>query len=240
MPDSGAVARLVGSARAVIFDLDGVVIDSEPLKAAAYADTFGELFGAALPESDHGWRGLPEAEVVTYWARALGLTPLADPADVIARKRRRYRELFNSGALRLIPGVDGFLAALARRGTPAALATTSNRADQEAIFARFGLGGFFRTAVTLDDITRPKPDPEVYRRALERLGLPPEGVVAFEDTPAGASAALAARLETVAVLTSWPRVAFPRCRHAVHDFTGPAAALAALPTTPSDEWKSAP
>jgi beta-phosphoglucomutase len=227
MNGRNAVDRLVDTAAAVIFDFDGVIVDSEPLKAAAYADTFREVFGRALDPADFGWRGLREAEVIAYWCRALGFSCPADPGALIARKRERYRELLASDRLRPIPGAATFLRKLAARGTTAALATTSTRSDQRAICERLGLAKLFRVVTTLDDISRPKPDPEVYLTTLARLGLPGEKCLAFEDTPAGAAAARGAGIPVVAVLTSYPAAAFPEAAGSIPDFIGLDGAQAA-------------
>lgn len=224
MQSSAAVAGLASRAQAVIFDFDGVVVDSEPLKAAAYEATFREVFGVALDPSHRGWRGLPEREVIAFWTRSLGLGGPIDAAALIESKRRHYRSLLDSPRLRLVPGVLDFIRALHGRGTPLALATTSTRVDQERIFARFGLAPYFRVVATQEDVERPKPDPQMYHLVLSRLGVPAGRGLAFEDSPAGVRAACGAGLETVCVLTSYRREDFPPGLPAVTDF----AALAAL------------
>ncbi len=121
-------------------------------------------------------------------------------AELHRRKNAHYAELMASRTLTLRPGVAELIDEAATRGLVQAIATTTSRANVEALLRlHFGASGArcFRTMVCGEDVRHKKPDPEVYRRCLEQLDLGPLEAVAFEDSPGGAAAAGAAGVPVV-------------------------------------------
>ena len=108
-----------------------------------------------------------------------------------------------AGAPGAVAGVDGFLATLAAHGIPCAVATTFSRLDAGRILAHLGLTDHFPIVVTADDVRRPKPDPEVYLRAAEGVGVEPGACLVFEDAVMGVAAARTAGMRVIGVMTTY-------------------------------------
>lgn len=178
-------------ARALIFDMDGLLIDSEPLwwsVEKALAADHGRVWTDELAATCVG-RGLPC--VVETMREVLGL-PLATDEGV-----RRLIDAFiaRSAEVALKPGAREILAA-AR--IPCALATSNERRVAEAVVAGLDLGGAFAAVVSANDVARTKPAPDLFLCAAERLAVA-DGAVVLEDSLAGVEAALAAEMVAIAV-----------------------------------------
>jgi HAD superfamily hydrolase (TIGR01509 family) len=180
------------SGRGIIFDLDGVLIDSEPMHLRAYQAVLA-AYGVALPAEVYyaSYLVLPDDEVL----RRLLPDPDRVP-EAVAAKSRRYLELIAAG----VPAFPDALALLARTaGWRVGLATGSLRREAELALGSLGIRERFRSIVALEDCERGKPDPEPYRRAAAGLGLAPRDCVAVEDAPGGVRAAVAAGMRCIAV-----------------------------------------
>jgi HAD superfamily hydrolase (TIGR01509 family) len=168
----------------VIFDLDGVIVDSEPLQHRAYNRVL-ERFGVQVEHAEYGREWIaagagPEYAVRTY---ALPLTP----QELRRLKDSVYHALLREEATLM----TGARAALERLSAafPVALATNSNQADTSFILDRFDLGRYFTAVVTREQYGAPKPAPDAFRTAAARLRLPPQRCVVIEDAYKGVVAA---------------------------------------------------
>ena len=175
--------------RALIFDMDGLLIDSEPIAAralGAFLRLHGRELRAGTMESTLG-RRLPEAMAII--AEAYGLTlPLAD----LTATYDRLRLAALRGNLAPLPGAAALLTFARVAGLRLALATSSLRTHADPSLAETGLAGLFDAEATGDEVARGKPEPDIFLLAAERLGEPPAGCVVLEDAPAGLAAAAAA------------------------------------------------
>lgn len=192
------VPELVRAGGALLLDLDGTLVDSEPMHRAAFAAYFA-LRGWEVPDDVvrqfAGRRGHEAfAQVDGPWA---GEDPDALTQGVVdALLRTTTRPL-------PVPGASGLLAACHELGVPAAVVTSARRSWAELVLR--GLGGGSVAAVTAEDCTQGKPHPEPYLRGARVLGVPPEGAVAAEDTPAGIASARAAGVaHVIGMTTSYP------------------------------------
>ena len=190
--------RAVRRLRALLFDLDGTLIDSAEANYAAYSHALLE-FGvriepAAVAQAAAGrqWRDFLPALL-----REAGVE--RDPAAIAERKGELYRE--SLGELRLNAALLA-LAASVRPQMATALVTTASGESVRAILRHAGLEHAFDHVVTGDDVTRHKPDPEAYRLALSRLQLDPRDCLAFEDSDVGEASAEAAGIAVVRVTFS--------------------------------------
>ncbi|MBC7097799.1 HAD family phosphatase [Candidatus Bipolaricaulota bacterium] len=186
-----------------IFDLDGVLVDSSSFHLEAWRLlAWEEGFPVQVTESwfrdTFGLRN--DAILATLAGR-----PLA-PFEV-ARLSRRKEELFRElaqGKLRPLPGAVELVSGLQRAGVLLAVGTSAPRANLEFILGELGLSGFFTCTVTAEDVVWGKPDPEVFLKAAQGLGLPPWRCVVFEDAEAGVEAARRAGMLCVGVATTHP------------------------------------
>src|SRR5499427_7130517 len=200
---------------AVIFDMDGVLIDSGAHHRAAWRALLDEL--GVAPLAPDSWRltiGRPSVEAVPL---LLG-RPLsgAEAQRLAARKQEHYRRLVTGGPT-TVRGVVEFVAELAARSVPRAVATSASRRDVEDLLTRAGLRHRFEAVVAAEDVSRGKPDPEVYLLAASRLGVEPGHCLVFEDAVVGVRAARSAGVRTAHTETELRAAGAER---AVEDFEG--------------------
>jgi HAD superfamily hydrolase (TIGR01509 family) len=183
--------------RAVLFDMDGLLVDSEPLWFVAEREVAGRL-GASWGEADQDALIGGSLDRTVSWLLAKAATPVtASRADVARWLVADMAALILARGLPLQPGAGPLLAGLAAAGVPCGLVTASSRAIMEAVLTVTGLS--FGVTVCGEDVRRAKPDPEPYLLAAARLGVPPGGCVVLEDTPTGAAAARAAGCPVIVV-----------------------------------------
>jgi HAD superfamily hydrolase (TIGR01509 family) len=194
------------SLRALIFDVDGTLAETEELHRCA--------FNAAFAAAELGWHWSVDLyavllrttggkeRIAAFQRDHLGVTP--DP-DLIVRlhgdKTARYGAALAAGGLSLRPGLGALIAEARAAGLRLAIATTTTRANVtalvEAVFAE-PAEAVFDVIAAGDEVAAKKPAPDVYLLALDRLGLPPGACVAFEDSANGVRAAVAAGLRVAA------------------------------------------
>lgn len=186
--------------RAVIFDMDGVLVDSGAYHRAAWRALLEEL--GAEPEDDEFWRltiGRPVEEALPV---LLG-RPLS--TQEIARYSKRKTDLYHQladGRFPPVPGAVAFVRALERQNIPRALATSASPRSVRAVLRDLDLTAQFPVVVTADDVERGKPDPEVYLAAASGLGVAPLHCVVFEDSLVGVEAARRAGMVPIGLTTA--------------------------------------
>jgi HAD superfamily hydrolase (TIGR01509 family) len=180
---------------AVVFDLDGVLIQSEEVWAEVRERLVRERGGTWRPEATRAMQGMSSPEWSRYLAGELGvpMTPAAISDEVVAGVAERYR-----AALPLEPGAVTAVRRLAGRW-PLALASSANRPLIDLVLELAGLAAAFSATVSSEEVTRGKPAPDVYLAAAARLGADPRRCVAVEDSGNGIRSALAAGMRVVAV-----------------------------------------
>ena len=186
---------------AVLLDMDGVVIDSEPIHERAQRIIFDE-YGLPVPDSIiPSFKGLTEKVVFDRIVAEFG-GPEHDVDELIEAKEQTYRSLLKD--LQLISGADDFIMH-ACRVFRLALTTSSIRVDQMIAFDMFDLHQYFEVIVTAEDITRPKPHPEPYLITAGKLGVDPSRCLVVEDSLNGVRSAVAAGCFVVGMTTSFDR-----------------------------------
>jgi HAD superfamily hydrolase (TIGR01509 family) len=190
-----------GWCRGVIFDMDGVIVDSEPLHERAFRDVFedmgyGEGHGIHFP--DYYGRS-DEALWTDFMARH---KPAEGLEELMVLKRSRFLELIQRDQ----PIFEGLPDLVARLGAiyPMAVASGSPHPVIEAVLAMRGLHRFFTTAVSVTDVGRPKPAPDVFLRAATLLKLEPSECCVIEDSAVGVTAARSAGMRVIAITNSLP------------------------------------
>ena len=181
---------------AVTFDMDGLMFNTEDVYTLAGTALLARRGCLFTPELKDAMMGLPPRaafEVVIDWHH------LHEPWDVLAAESNEIFLDLLGGRLTVMPGLLELLAALERAGIPKGVATSSGRRLTDACLAPFQLAPRFRFILTSEDITRGKPDPEIYLLAARRFGVPPEKMLVLEDSQNGCRSAAAAGAFTVAV-----------------------------------------
>jgi HAD superfamily hydrolase (TIGR01509 family) len=188
-------------AAAVLFDMDGLLIDSEPLWLAAETEVMRRLGGAPWTEADQqALLGGSLERTVTY-LRAKATRP--QPPEVVAEwLMSGIEDRVRQAGVPLQPGAREFVAAVAAAGLPHALVTSSERGFMDTVLASTGLR--FDVTVCADDVTLTKPDPEPYLLAAMLLGVEPARCFALEDSPNGVASASAAGCKVIAVPSLLP------------------------------------
>lgn len=194
----GAV-RPARQLRGVIFDMDGVVVDSEPLSLRTIAQVVIDRGGAADPAMFPELVGLSLDDALGIAARRSGRELDAD--GLRRAYDDRYLPLLRTTAAPT-PGLDALIDALTAAGIPIALASSSRLAEIEAVVQALRLGPFLSAIASGEEVQRPKPAPDVYLLAVERMGIGAAGVVAIEDSASGVAAASAAGLRCIGVRTA--------------------------------------
>jgi HAD superfamily hydrolase (TIGR01509 family) len=180
---------------AVVFDMDGVLVDSEPLWVQARKDLVRQAHGRWLPEAETAMMGISSDRWSAYMRDALRVNLPAERIrdEVIARMIDLYGR-----SVPLIPGAREAVVAISARWR-LAIASGSDRVLLDTVLDRSGLAGYFQAAVSGEDVTEGKPSPVIYQEACRRLGARPEACAAIEDSGSGIASALAAGMRVVAV-----------------------------------------
>lgn len=177
------------SFQAVIFDMDGVLTDSEPLHVQAEKETFASC-GVALKPSDlYRYMGRTPRILIQGIIEQYGLNIRADA--LYPRHSERLRELYRSRA-EPIPGVLKFLRRCLRQGLKLGLASSSEMGLIRIVLEKLQLSDSFDAVTSGDEAGRVKPDPDIFLLTARRLNCPPERCAAIEDSGAGVRAAKAA------------------------------------------------
>ncbi len=183
------------SLEAVVFDLDGVLLDSEQLWNEAKREVVTEYGGRWRDDAPGAMMGMSSHEWAAYMHDELGVPLGVDEIDreVVARMEAFYRS-----GLPLLPGAVEAVRALAGRW-PLGLASSANREIIDLALSLAGVSDAFAVTVSSEEVARGKPAPDVYLEACRRLGVSSEASVAVEDSSNGLRAAAAAGMVVVAV-----------------------------------------
>src|SRR5215472_13327566 len=180
---------------AVVFDLDGVIVDSEPVWEQVRRQVVAEHGGRWAPDAQRRIMGMSTGEWATYLSQDLGvgLPPETVAATVIEGMRARYRD-----GVPLMPGAAGAVRTLASRW-PLGLASSSPPVLIDAVLDGAGLRECFTAALSTEQVERGKPAPDIYLAVTSRLGRAPQRCAAVEDSANGLRSAAAAGLQVVAI-----------------------------------------
>lgn len=183
--------------RAVIFDMDGLLIDSEPLWREAEIDIFGKK-GIQLTENDcRGTTGMRVDEVVTHWSLVYPEAHLNVDATVQEIMERVTQLVVEKG--KPMPGVYQVISLLEKKGVPMAIASASSNALIDTVVQKFGIKPKFLLIQSAEFMKYGKPHPEVFIETANRLSIPTNQCLVLEDSVYGVLAGKAAKMKVVAV-----------------------------------------
>jgi HAD superfamily hydrolase (TIGR01509 family) len=190
-----------GVVRAVVFDLDGVLVDSEQLWDVVRRGVAAEAGRPWPSEATRAMQGMSTAEWSAYLTEAVGVP--AEPEEVAATVLERMAAQYDA-RLPLLPGAVEVVERLGRRW-PLGLASSSPRRLIDTVLESAGLAQRFQVSVSTEEVAAGKPAPAVYQTVVQRLGVDPGQAIAIEDSSNGLRSAATAGLGVLAV----PNAAFP-------------------------------
>ena len=189
--------------KGVLFDMDGVLVDSEAFICKAAIEMFREHGESVKPEDFQPFVGMGENRYIGGVAEKYNLN-----LDIIESKARTYQiyEIITRGQLHPLPGAIEFVTYCRKRGLMLALATSADRIKMNVNLKEIGLSkDVFQTTINGLEVERKKPFPDIYLKAAENLGCAPEECLVVEDAVSGIKAAKAAGCKCLAVATSFGR-----------------------------------
>ncbi len=191
------------SFRALIFDLDGVIIDTEPKHKEAKRTAF-EKYGLAVPEPLYDdFRGRSDEDMAQHVVKEFGPQGLAW-SEVVDLKHQVFSTLEQE--IEPVPGALEFIRNARAKFEKLAVATSATEKNQIFAFQRFSLSAFFDVVVNAKDLTRTKPHPEAYSVAVGKLGVPAQECLVIEDSKNGIVSAKGAGCAVAALATSFSRL----------------------------------
>ena len=214
--------------RGVIFDHDGTLVDSERHHYLLWATLLRDK-GIEFAEEEYRTRlaGVPTRTNVDYLLHhypAIELTA----EELFARREQLASETFAQQICEMIEGALELVEWVAARQWAMAIASGASDREVARTLTQYKLDGFFPVVATRESVANPKPAPDVYRLAVEQLGLQPHECIAIEDSPTGLQSALAANLRCLVVQNNYSRG---------QDFTGATAVLDSM--AEAREWLAA-
>jgi beta-phosphoglucomutase family hydrolase len=188
------------TATAVLWDLDGVLVDSTRFHYEAYRKLLAECGREIGFDEFRNLFGLRNDAILR---RLFGELPPAEVQRLADRKEEFFRELI-AGKVEALPGAAGLARRLREAGVPMAIVSSTPRANIDLILGSLGLADAFDTVIAAEDARRGKPHPEGFLAAAERLDLPPQDCVVLEDAPEGIEGGKAAGMRCIGVATTRP------------------------------------
>jgi HAD superfamily hydrolase (TIGR01509 family) len=181
--------------KAVIFDFDGLMVNTQELLARAY-DEFLLAKGKPLVEDQSYLMGRTGLENIEYLKNKYGLE--GEPEQLLEERRSISDKIFED-ELELLEGVEVLVKRLRQKGIKCAIGSGGRKSVIEPALRKFGFTDFFDVIIDGDDVEKGKPDPEVFLLAAKKLGVDPSGCLVLEDAPNGIEAAKAAGMKAVFV-----------------------------------------
>ena len=174
--------------KCVIFDMDGVIIDSEEIHKKAYYETFTSI---GVTVSDDLYKTLTGSSTINAFQKLVAHFNLdLDPEALVLNKRKRYVNFFESDpTLHLVKGVEELIKHCHKKGLTLILASSSAMVNIDRVFNRFDLNQYFTAKISGADLTESKPNPEIFNKAAILGNTPKENCVVIEDSDNGVKAA---------------------------------------------------
>ena len=198
--------------KAALFDLDGVVFNTEPQYTVFWGEQCRE-FHPEHPGLEHEIKGQTLVQIYDAWFAG----PLADKQELITERLNEFEKQMDYA---YIAGFEDYIKDLRKQGIKTAVVTSSNQIKMEAVYQHHPeFKDLFDAILTSEDFERSKPDPDCYLKAAERFGVSPEDCVVFEDSFNGLKSGRAAgmRVEGLATTNPADRIR-PLCDEVIRDY----------------------
>jgi len=186
--------------KAILFDMNGVLVDDEHLQEEAFRQTLSKLNIPLIPEDYiRFFIGKTDRKGFEDYFQSLNLAHGID--SLISQKGKKYEKLASRG-IKGYRGVDDFIKAAAEHGLSLAIVTSSMKSEVASVLAGLGLTHYFKSIIAANDVKNGKPDPEGYLKSAASLSVDPQECVVIEDAPSGLKAAKSAGMFSIAVLNT--------------------------------------
>ena len=198
--------------KAALFDLDGVVFNTEPQYTVFWGEQCRE-FHPEHPGLEHEIKGQTLVQIYDAWFAG----PLADKQELITERLNEFEKQMDYA---YIAGFEDYIKDLRKKGIKTAVVTSSNQIKMEAVYRHHPeFKDLFDAILTSEDFERSKPDPDCYLKAAERFGVNPEDCVVFEDSFNGLKSGRAAGMRVVGLATTNPAERIrPLCDEVIRDY----------------------
>jgi beta-phosphoglucomutase len=203
-------------ARAVVWDMDGTLIDSIPYHLQAWHDVLRQINRQVEPGVWNQTAGMRNSEIIPL------LFPDMSPAEtayVDQAKEARYRELIESQGIELLPGVAEWIQRFQAAGWHQAVASSAPPENVATIAHLLHFNGTFEALISGAEVQRGKPDPDIFLAAALRLNVQPQHCLVIEDASAGIEAAHRAGMKVIGVLNTQPHLEADVVVQSLHDLT---------------------
>ena len=179
--------------KAIIFDMDGVIINSEPLHVKIERELLEELGGTITDKEHSNFIGTTDYHMWSTFKEQFNIELSVD--EIIKIKRDRFNE--NIHKIELVPGFWDFFIKVYEAGHPLALASSNNKESVNLIVEKFELNKYLKVIMTGEDVSEGKPNPEIFLKTAEKLGVSPSNCIVIEDAKNGVLAAKAAGMKCI-------------------------------------------
>ena len=198
--------------KAALFDLDGVVFNTEPQYTVFWGEQCRE-FHPEHPGLEHEIKGQTLVQIYDAWFAG----PLADKQELITERLNEFEKQMDYA---YIAGFEDYIKDLRKKGIKTAVVTSSNQIKMEAVYQHHPeFKDLFDAILTSEDFERSKPDPDCYLKAAARFGVNPEDCVVFEDSFNGLKSGRAAGMRVVGLATTNPAERIrPLCDEVINDY----------------------
>lgn len=202
---------------AVIFDMDGVIVDTNPYHKISLKQ-FCEKYGYRLNEEDLISKIYGRTN--NEWIRNIfGSLPKERILELGEEKEAMFRAIYKD-VIKPVSGLDAFLKALEERSIPKAIGTSAPRSNVDFVLEHTHLKKYFTTILDQSDVEHGKPDPEIYLKVADRLGFQPQQCIVFEDSLSGVESAQRAGAKVVGVATTHSHEELAHTDLVISDFEG--------------------
>tara|TARA_Y100000310_G_scaffold345402_1_gene464513 strand:+ start:21587 stop:22246 length:660 start_codon:yes stop_codon:yes gene_type:complete len=206
--------------KAIIFDFDGVIIDSEPLRYATYKKLFLEEYNITIPEDFKKVIGKKQEDNLKHFLQLFELQ--GDINDLVNKRKLLLKSTFaDSKNIIPIKGIQNILIKLHQRGIKLAIATSSTISYVQPILEYLNISQYFSSIVTGPEVINGKPAPDIFKLAAQKLNLHSEDCLVIEDSIAGIKAAKSAKMSCYAITTYLDAASFEQENYTFADYTEP-------------------
>lgn len=202
--------------QAVIFDMDGVICNTNPHHKIAFEAFFKkyQIFPTDQELADHMYGKNNQYIMNHFFGREITGSELEELTE---EKEGLFRQIYQP-IVETIPGYIDFLSFLLDREIKVGVATSAPKENRDMILSELEITHHFGSLLASEDVLHHKPEPEVYLKSAQNLKVAPEHCLVFEDSVSGVQAGLNAGMEVVGVLSTYAKDDLPPCKAYIHDF----------------------